>query len=84
MAIRVPITMMITNSGVLCRGVDGPWLGVGWFATWCRAQVSDRRAERSTPDGRTIRARAGAAKVAGGAWISLPGPRRGGEILCVV
>jgi hypothetical protein len=46
-----------TGGGVLCRGVDGPQPG----------------AERSAPTGRTVRTCAGAAKVAGDAWISLPG-----------
>jgi hypothetical protein len=67
-----------TGGGALCIGVDGPRPGAGRSVTW-------RRAYGSLPDGRTVRACAGAAKVVGGVWISLPGgTRQGGEILGVV
>jgi hypothetical protein len=55
-----------TNSGALCTGADSPRLGAGRSATWGRARVS-------CLIGQTVRACAGAAKVVGGAWISLPG-----------
>jgi hypothetical protein len=55
-----------TGGGALYRGADGPRPGAGQSATWYRGW-------HSLPDGRTVRACAGAAKVAGVAWISLPG-----------
>jgi hypothetical protein len=55
-----------TGGGALYRGADGPRSEAGRSATWYRGW-------RSLPDGRTVRVCAGAAKVAGGAWISLPG-----------
>jgi hypothetical protein len=48
-----------TGIGALYRGADGPWLGAGRSATWYRGLGS-------LPDGRTVRAYAEAAKVAGG------------------
>jgi hypothetical protein len=50
----------------LHRRPDGPRLGAGRSATWDRAKDF-------LPDGRTVRACAGAAEVTGGARISLPG-----------
>jgi hypothetical protein len=49
-----------TGGSVLCRGADGPRPGAGQSATWYRGW-------RSLPDGRTVRAYVGAAKVTGGA-----------------
>jgi hypothetical protein len=64
-----------TGGGALRTGVDGPRPGAGRSATW-------NRGLGSLPDGRTVRACAGAAKVADGAWISLSGgTHQGGEIL---
>jgi hypothetical protein len=54
------------RGGALCTGADGPRPGAGRSATWRRARVSCLTAGRST------RAQ-GAAKLAGGAWISLLG-----------
>jgi hypothetical protein len=52
-----------TSGGALCTDADGPRPGAGQSATWRRARVPYRM----------VRACAGAAKVIGGAWISLPG-----------
>jgi hypothetical protein len=49
-----------TGGGALCRGTDGPRPGIG-------AGVPCLTVGRSAPTGRTVRACAGAAKVAGGA-----------------
>jgi hypothetical protein len=54
------------RDGALCTGADGPRPGAGRSVAWRRARVSCLTA------GRSARAQ-GAAKVAGGAWISLPG-----------
>jgi hypothetical protein len=60
------------------QGPDSPRPGTG-------AGVPCLTVGRSVPIGRTVRACAGVAKVAGGAWISLPGGTpSGGEILGVV
>jgi hypothetical protein len=48
------------------QGSDGPRPGTG-------AGVPCLTVGRSATTGQTVRACAGAAKVAGGAWISLPG-----------
>jgi hypothetical protein len=48
------------------QGPDSPRPGTG-------AGVPCMTAGRSAPTGRTVRACTGAAKVVGGAWISLPG-----------
>jgi hypothetical protein len=67
-----------TSGGALYTGADGPRPGAGRSATWRRARVPCLTARRST------RAQ-GRRKIAGGAWISLPGgTHRGGEILGVV
>jgi hypothetical protein len=55
-----------TSGGALCIGADGPRPGAGRSTTWRRARVPCLTA------GRSARAQ-GAAKVAGGTWISLPG-----------
>jgi hypothetical protein len=63
-----------TDDDALFIGADDPRPGAGWSTTWYRGLGS-------LPDGRTVRAlgpdgprvRRGAAKVAGGTWISLPG-----------
>jgi hypothetical protein len=54
-----------TSGGALCAGANGPRPGAGRSATLRRARVSSLTA------GRSARVQ-GAAKVAGGAWISLP------------
>jgi hypothetical protein len=60
------------------QGPDSPRPGTG-------AWVPCLTAGRSAPKGRTVHACAGAAKIAGGAWISLlEGTPSGGEILDVV
>jgi hypothetical protein len=55
-----------TGGGACCTGTNGPRPGAGRSATWDRAKGF-------LPDGRTVRACAGAAEVTGGAWISLLG-----------
>jgi hypothetical protein len=47
------------GGGALWSGADGPRTGTGRSAAWCRSSGS-------LPDGRTVRACAGAAEVAGG------------------
>jgi hypothetical protein len=71
-----------TGGSALCLGVDGTKPGAGRSVTWRKARVPWLTTGRSVPAGRTVRACAGAAEVAGGAWILLrEGPRRKGEIL---
>jgi hypothetical protein len=53
-------------------GPDGPRLGAGRSATWCRSSGP-------LPDGRTVRACAGAAEVAGGSLDLAPGRDPVGE-----
>jgi hypothetical protein len=55
-----------TRGGALCTDADGPRQGSGRSTTWRRDRVPCLTA------GRSVRAQ-GAAKVAGGAWISHPG-----------
>jgi hypothetical protein len=56
----------LLGDGALRRDADGMRPEAGRSATWYRGLDS-------LSDGRTVRACAGAAKVVGGGWISLPG-----------
>jgi hypothetical protein len=61
-----------TGGGALWSGADGPRPGAGRSATWCRSLDP-------LPDGRTVRAYAGAAEVAGGGLDLAPGRDPVGE-----
>jgi hypothetical protein len=60
------------GGGALWSGADGPRPGAGRSATWCRSLGP-------LPDGRTVRACAGAAEVAGGGLDLAPGRDPVGE-----
>jgi hypothetical protein len=64
-----------TSGGALCTGADGPRSWVGRSVTWREARVPCLTVGRSV---RSARAQ-GAAKVVGGAWISLPGETPSGR-----
>jgi hypothetical protein len=65
-------TLSKNRGGALWSGADGPRPGAGWSATW-------RRGKGPLPDGRTVRAYAGAAEVAGGSLDLAPGRDPVGE-----
>jgi hypothetical protein len=60
------------RGGTLCAGADYPRPGAGRSTAWCAARAS-------LSDGRTVRAYAGAAEVAGGGLDLAPGRDPVGE-----
>jgi hypothetical protein len=60
------------GGSALWSSADGPRHGAGRSATWCRSSGS-------LPDGRTVRACAGAAEIAGGSLDLAPGRDPVGE-----